>query len=748
MTEPPGPDEVGALTVALADRYDVVRQLGRGGMATVYLAVDARHRRQIALKVLLPEIASALGSERFLREIEVAARLNHPNILPLYDSGAAAGRLFYTMPYIEGPSLRQRLQSEPRLTPEEAVQITAHVAAALDYAHGQGVIHRDIKPENILIHQGVAMVTDFGIAHVVNLLTRDADTTAERLTRAGTVVGTLPYMSPEQAMGVVELDARSDIYSLGCVLHEMLAGEPPSGRGAAAAIRRLSGEATPATPLGGGLPRLDVVLRRALAVRPADRFDSMTRFALALRSAVSVPQADRSVAVLPFLNLSPDPENEYFADGVTEDVIAHLTKIPSLKVISRTSVMLFKKREQGLRQIAATLGVTTVLDGSVRRSGNRVRIVAQLVDAQTDQHLWSETYDRHLTDIFAIQTDVALQIAAALRAELSSEDRARIRKEPTLDLHAYQLYLRGRHCLQRFTHEGLRGSIVYFERALERDSGYALAYASMAYAYAELAELGFLEPDEALRHARDAAERALGLDRDLAEAHTMLAQIKILSDFDWAGAERGFKRALELSPGSADTYELYGRMCGSLERYDEAVALAQRSHELDPLAPHADFTTLLLRAGRDEEALAAAIRAVEINPDYDRAQATLGWAYLKNGRTEQGLDALRTAMSLSPGSTAWLAQFGEACALVGRTEEARQILLRLEDRARASYVSPYHFAYVHTGLGEYDEAIRLLERAYDERAGAVHGLKGSFLFRPLRTHPRFLALLGKMNMRE
>jgi len=470
----------------------------------------------------------------------------------------------------------------------------------------------------------------------------------------------------------------------------------------------------------------------------------------AVAPAAAQPAAGRAspqaVAVLPFLNLSADQDNEFFADGVTEDVIAHLSKINALRVISRTSVLPFKQREQGLREIGAALGAGTLLEGSVRRVGTRVRIAAQLVDLESNQYLWAETYDRELTDVFAIQTDVALHIAAALRAQLSPSERTRIQKEPTSNLHAYQLYLQGRQSRVRYTVDGLRESITYFERAIELDPDYALAFAGIAMAYEELGEAGAVPPGEAYRRAREAAITALSLDPELAEAHCILGQLKAVWDFDWPAAEQDFKRALELSPSNADAWDLYGRLCSAQGRHDESVAMERRAFELDPLAHRTDYATALLRAGRSAEALEAAERAVQFDPHYDRGRATLGWAYLQQGRTAEGLAELELAVSLSPASTAWLAQLGQAYAMNGRTEAAREILARLEAWSQQRYVSPYHVAYVYTGLGDHDAAIDRLEQAVQQRAGAVYGVNGSFLFTPLHGHPRYTALLKQLNL--
>jgi TolB-like protein/Flp pilus assembly protein TadD len=453
-----------------------------------------------------------------------------------------------------------------------------------------------------------------------------------------------------------------------------------------------------------------------------------------------------SVAVLPFINLSAHPENEYFADGVTEDVITHLSKIRALKVISRSSVMAFKSRHHTLKEIGARLGATTLLDGSVRHAGDRVRIVATLIDAETDRHLWSETYDRQLTDIFSIQTDVALHIAAALKAELSGDEQARVRRQPTRDVQAYRLFLEGRRSFIKRTPESYLNAITLFDRAIARDPTYAVALAYVARSYAELAEVGAMAPDAAYQHATEAAAGALQLDPELSAAHCTMGQLKTVREFDWAGAEQEFKRAIELSPSSADAYDLYGRLCLALERYDDAFAMMRRAQELDPLDYRTNIVTALLRVGRYDEAVIGGEEAVEVGPELDRARATLGWAYFLSGRNDKGLAELERAVSLSPGNTLWVGQLGEAYGLAGYTSKAKAILRDLEERAQSTYVSPYHFAYVYAGLADDERAMDWLERAVAERTGPTYGIKSSFLFASLQAHPRFRALLRQMNL--
>jgi TolB-like protein/Tfp pilus assembly protein PilF len=452
-----------------------------------------------------------------------------------------------------------------------------------------------------------------------------------------------------------------------------------------------------------------------------------------------------SIAVLPFRNLSTDPENACFADGITEDVIANLSKIRALRVISRASMMHFKEERPALRELGTTLGASVVLSGSVRRSGDRVRIVAQLTDAETDRHLWSETYDRRMEDIFTIQSEVALQIASALETELSPAEHTRVRRKPTHDLQAYQLFLQGRQLLGSYTTDAMVGSLAFFARAIARDPDFAMAHAMLATVHAQLAEMGVFDPGSAYARAAEAVEQALRIDPDLDTAHCALGFLKAVREYDWVGAEREFERALELNPSSADTYDLFGRVCAGIAQYDRAIVLLERASELDPLAHRIDITTTLLRAGRIDEAIERAEEALEVE-SHERTRATLGWAYFLKGRHADGLAELERAAAMAPAALMWLAQLGEAHALAGNTTRAREILRMLEDASRELYVPPYYFAYVYAGLGEAGRAMDCLERAVAEHAGPAYSIKGSFLLAPLREHPRFRALLRQMHL--
>ncbi len=764
--------------------YEILAPLGKGGMGEVYRARDTRVDRTVALKVLPEEFfESEERRGRFEREARLLASLNHPGIATLYSfeeipsrsssssSSSSSPRHVMVMELIEGETLRALLAGGA-LPAKKLLRIASQVADGLAKAHGAGIVHRDLKPENVMVtRDGFAKILDFGLAKVSRTEAAESGETAlstlSQMTEPGSVMGTVAYMAPEQALGK-PVDFRSDLFAFGSVLYEMATGRKAFARASApetmTAIIREEPEpverAAPEAPAG-----LRWIVERCLAKDPDGRYGSTRDLARDLAqlgdgtpgTGVS-PQAGvsvaahvavlPSVAVLPFVNMSADPENEFFADGITEDVIAHLAKIRTLRVTSRTSVMAFKKREQGLREVGAALGVGMLVEGSVRRSKNRVRIVAQLVDPRTDEHLWAETYDRDLDDIFAIQTDVALQIAAALRAELTLDERARIGRRPTRDLEAYQLYLQGRHELVKFTKEGVTRSLAFFEQAVARDPGFALAYAATAHAHTQYGIEGIsgVLPAEAFARAQKAVESALALDDDLAEAHGIVGLLRFARDLDWKGAEAEFRLALRLSPGSADLYDHLGWLCSAQGRFDESLALTRKAQELDPIAHRSDVANELMRAGRTREALAEAERAVALDPTYARAHAVFGWACLALGRKAEGIMALERAVEFAPGSTLFLAQLGQALAMTGSEARARAILAELEALGGTQFVASYHLAHVHLGLGDQEAALDSLERAFEQRSGGVYGIKGSYLFAGLRDHPRFQALLRRMNL--
>jgi TolB-like protein len=543
-------------------------------------------------------------------------------------------------------------------------------------------------------------------------------------------------------------EREGDVHGRVVTSRRLVAADPCSGPHALALMRALEA----AGDRAGAVQHAAEHARRLRAELELEPDAEVTALAERLRAApprrAAVPRTTTgAIAVLPFVNRSDQADDEWFADGITEDVIAHLSRIRALTVISRASVMAFQGARRSPREAGAALGAATLLDGSVRRAGDRVRIVATLVDVESERQLWAETYDRELTDIFAIQTDVALRIAAALEAELTRDERERVTRPPTRDLAAYQLFLMARQWHIRYSMEGYAPAIAHYERALARDPSFALAAAYMAIALTEAAEHGAILPAEAFPRAARAVASALRLDPELAEAHCADGHLRTVSAFDWVGAERAYRRALELKPGDADTHDLFGRMLAGIGRWDEAIAMLRRAREHDPLTHRSDLPSTLLRAGRLEEATRLLEEAVELEPGYDRAHATLGWAYILAGRTAEGVARLERAVALGDGSTLWLAQLGQAYGMAGEVAKARAVLATLGARAaREAFVSPYHLAYVHTGLGDVDRAIDLLERAVAERTGAGYAIKGSFLFAPLRGTPRFEALLRSMGL--
>jgi serine/threonine-protein kinase len=754
-----------ALRTGLADRYRLERELGRGGMARVYLAHDLKHDRPVALKVLHPEMGAVLGAARFLREVRTAARLQHPNILTVFDSGAAeppSGApdrqpvLWYSMPYIEGESLRDRLRREVQLPVDEAVAIAREVAEALDYAHSRDVLHRDIKPENILLSLGHALVADFGIARALGEEAAGGD----RLTRTGLALGTPAYMSPEQASGADRLDARSDVYSLGCVLFEMLAGEPPfTGPTAQSVITKRFTEAVPSPSRGGRLvpAELDRIVTRALAPVPVDRFPTAGAFATALRAgepwtarAGARQDASRgaaaSIAVLPFANLSPSPDNEYFADGMTDELINALAKVPGLHVVSRTSCFAFKGRPEDAREIGRQLRVATVLEGSVRRAGPRLRVSTQLINVADGFLLWSESFDREAEDVFAIQDEIARAIGSALRGRLLQPRAAAPIKRPTDDLEAYHLYLRGRQSWNRRTEQDLQEAVRCFEQALARDPGFALAHAGLADTWALLGFYSAGPPGEVFPKAKRAAHAALAIEPGLAEAYPSLAYSEMYYDWDWPEAERAFRRAIELHPGYATAHQWYGNFLSVMGRADEAIATFERALALDPLSglKYAGLGWGCYFARQYERAVEQCRRGVELEPSSVVAHAWLALGLQAIGDSAGAVAAAEETARLAGHGVSSLGLLGQAYAAAGRTTDARTVLDRLLRLSESRYVSQYDLALIHLGLGDPDAAMDWLERGYTERDHQTVFLKVDPRVDALRERRDFGRLLERM----
>ena len=663
-------------------------------MATVYLAHDLKHDRQVALKVLKPELTAALGAERFLKEIRVTANLQHPHILPLYDSGEANGALFYVMPLVQGESLRERMTREKLLPVDEAIRLVRQVAGALDFAHRQGIVHRDIKPENILLHDGEALLADFGIALALT------EAAGGRLTGTGIAIGTLQYMSPEQATSERDLDARSDIYALGAVMYEMLAGEPPvTGPTQRAMLAKLMTERpTPLRVVRDVVPpSLERAVMRSLEKAPTDRFASAREFADALtapeaaavtaeappgrtrrlvKALVGVgllgalalswfgtrpwplfdfgrpgaPNVIRSIAVLPLDNYSGDPSQEYFAEGMTDELTAALATISELRVTSRGSAMQFQgKNRPATPEIAKALNVDAIVEGSVTRSGDKVRITAQLIDARADKHLWAKSFERHSNDVLSLQAELALAIASEINVRLTPGEQTRLAAARSVNPEGHDAYLRGRFFFNRPSDENLQKAITEFEEAVRLNPDFAPAWSGLsdAYLWAGYNE-GFLTATAAKPKARAAAERAVAIDPNSAEAHTSVAVFKLFYEYDWEGMERAFRKAISLNPNYAFAHDQFALGLAFIGRVEESIAESRRAEELDPLNPQVlvDANMAFMIKRDFEGAKALARRAAELDPSYFFPVMIQGW-----GRWGRG--ASRTRSPSSSGRRRW-----------------------------------------------------------------------------------------------
>ena len=710
---------------AFSDTYTIDRELGRGGMATVYLAQDAKHERLVALKVLHPDLAASLGPDRFLREIKLAARLNHPHILPLHDSGEASGFLYYVMPYVEGESLRERLDRDHQLPIDEAVHHTRAIASALDYAHRQGIVHRDIKPENVMLYEGEAMVMDFGIAKAV---AAGSDT----LTQTGMMIGTPAYVSPEQAAGETNLDGRSDQYSLGCVLYEMLSGERAFTGPTAQAVmaKRFTDTVKPVRTLRSSVPEpVEKALSRAMSTDIGARFKTAAQFAQALASGslttptdtTTVPQqavsSAKSVAVLPFANMSNDAENEYFADGMAEEIINALSKIQSLRVASRTVSFALKGKNEDLAEVGKKLHVSTVLDGSVRRMGNRLRITAQLVNVADGYQLWSERYDREMEDVFAIQDDISQSIVKALRVILTEGEKKQIEKARAVNVQAYDYYLRGRQYFHQLRRKSLEYAKQMFQKAIDIDPDYARAHAGVADCYSLLYTY-FDAREFNLRQADIASNKALDLEPDLAEAHVARGLAVSLSKH-FEEAEREFDTAMRLDPKLFEAAYWFARSRLSQGMYEEAVKLLERAALLRP----EDYQTAgflgqaLTALGKHEEAAASYRRQVklidvhlELNPDDPRASILGAVANAIIRDKERAVAFAKQAMQVDP--------------------EDPMLL--------------YNVACTYAQLGMPQESLDALERSVEKGWGDKNWIEHDSDLNPIREDARYKAIVQAM----
>jgi eukaryotic-like serine/threonine-protein kinase len=785
------------LQSALGTTYRVERELRGAGMSRVFAAEEHSLGRKVVVKVLPPELSSAISVERFRREITFAARLEHPHIVPLLIAGEAGELLYYTMPFVEGESLGARLAREGALPVREVVRLLREVADALAYAHRHGVVHRDIKPANVLLSDGHARVSDFGVAKALS--TAAGAGPVGPVTAAGVALGTPNYMAPEQVAADPEADHRADVYALGVLAYEMIAGRPPFSGNSPQEVLAVHATRAPepvARSRPNMSPELAALVMRCLEHHPADRpqsADEVLRqleslgtdtgstesssssarklrraaayvgvpaallagylaFSLLarqpLRRAEADPAARRSIAVLPFMNLSSDKENEYFSDGMTEELINALSKVSGLRVAARTSSFAFKGKSADVREIGRRLGVGTVLEGSVRKAGTKLRITVQLVDASDGYHVWSEEYDRELSDVFTVQNDIAQAIAGALEVRLAGDERASLVRPPTGDLGAYELFLKGRFATYQRTSAALAQAVRFFEQAVARDSSFAEAYAGLAEVNVILPFYTATRPAAAWAGARAAAERALALDSTLAGAHAALAYGKAIYEWDWAGAERGFRRAIALDPRYAIARIWHGLYLMGRGRMADGVREYQIAHQLEPLSLlfNTQVGVSLYLSRRYDEAATQLQQTLQLDPNSAIAHGWLGYVYLQMGMPDRAITEFERAEALNERRAQTVAGLVYAHSAAGNRRAAEQLLAELLERSRTEYVSPVILAIAYTGLGDRAHALRWLETAADVRDLFLMYMWMMPAFDPLRPDPRFTQVLNKLGV--
>jgi serine/threonine protein kinase/Tfp pilus assembly protein PilF len=729
--------------------YKILEKLGEGGMGVVYKAEDTRLKRTVALKFFNPQM---LGTEedraRFILEAQTAAALDHPNICTIYEIDEVDDQTFIAMAYVDGQSLEEKVESGV-LEISEALDIAMQVAQGLKEAHKKGIVHRDIKSANIMVTaDGKAKIMDFGLAKLAG---------RTRLTKTSTIMGTVAYMSPEQASGEANIDHRTDIWSLGVVLYKMLTGYPPFDAPSDAALihKIIYDELKPVSSLRGDIPtELEAVIKKMLQKNPQDRYQEITAVirdihSVKTRMETVTKESVPSIAVLPFVNMSADPEQEYFCDGLAEELINALTKLQNLRVIARTSAFSFKGKNVNVRDIGRELDVGAILEGSVRKVGNRLRITAQLVDSEQGHHLWSERYDREMDDIFAIQDEITLAIVDSLKPRLAGGEKERIIKRSTVDLDAYNLYLKANWFYSTHVGEGLKKAIEYFEQTIKKDSRYAPAYVGLARSLSSLPVYSNTPIRDISLRARDAIGRALELDEELAEAHAVNAWIMMNFEWDWEGAERECKRAIELNPGSAISHYYYGQNFRFRARFDEAISELKRAHELDPLSV-ATLRLLgeaLLYLNRYDEAITVFKKGLELSPAFPWLHNNLGLAYEHMCLYEEALAEFEAERHVSRFYNSMNEScFGVLYARMGKTVEAKAVLSELLERSREEEISGFAIAHLCVVLGRIDEAFEWLERAYESRDVWLLWLKVAPHLEPIRSDKRYLAMLKKVGL--